>query len=74
MTRYIVKHTPRTGKSRKMILEIPTGVHNRHIPKDCPLNAWDPGTRIFYESNGQHVATIIIDPKTREKRITWHRI
>lgn len=74
MTRYIVKHTSRTGKTKRMILAIPTGKHPRHIPQDCPLNAWESGTRLFYESNGQNVATITTDRKTGEKRITWHRI
>ena len=74
MTRYIVKHTSRTGKTKRMILVIPTGKHPRHIPNDCPLIAWNPGTRLFYESNGQEVAVITLDRKTREKRITWHRI
>ncbi len=74
MTRYIVKHTSRDGRTRKMILVIATGDHPKHPHPNCPLNDWPVGTRIFYESNGQEVAIITLDRKTKNKRITWHRL
>lgn len=74
MTRYIVKHTSRDGRTRRMILVLPNGEHPKHTRPDCPLNEWPVGTRLFYESNGQEVAIITTDRKSKNKRITWHRI
>lgn len=74
MTRYIVKHTSRNGITKKMILTIPYGKHPKTIHHDCPLSEWPTGTRLFYESNGQEIAVIVLDKKTKQKRITWHRI
>ena len=73
MTRYIVKEYSNGEVIRKVSVTIPNGYHPKTIRQECPLMQFPPGSRIFYESNGQEVA-LIYRAKNGTKRVRWHRI
>ena len=74
MTRYIVKEYSNGELIRKVTITLPNGLHPRAIRPDCPLNQFQPGARIFYESNGQEVGFIYRRKDNGMKRVRWHRI
>ena len=72
MTRYIVKEYSE-GERRRVIVTIPNGLHPKVVRPDSPFNQFQPGARIFYESNGQEVG-LIYRAKNGIKRVRWHRL
>ena len=74
MTRYIVKEYSNGELIRKASVTLPNGLHPRVIRLDCPLDQFQPGARIYYESNGQEVGFIYRRKGNVLKRVRWHRI
>lgn len=74
MTRYIVKEYTNGEVIRKTTITLPNGLHPRTIRPDCPLNQFQPGARIYYESNGLNVGLIYRNKMTGMKRVRWYRI
>ena len=72
MTRYIIKEN-RSGCVHKTTVAIPNGQHPKTVAPESPLNQFPPGSRIYYESNGQEVG-MIYRRKDGSKRVRWHRL
>ena len=74
MTRYIVKEFSKGDVIRKVAVTLPNGLHPRVVRPECPLNQFQPGARIYYESNGQEVGLIYRRRDNGMKRVRWRRI